>query len=691
MSISIRIAVRMAGAILVLGQVAAADEGMWLLTNPPADVLRQRYGFEPSREWLEHLQKSAVRIGASGAVISPEGLVLTNHHVGVDQLAKLSTPQRDLVQMSFYARTREEELKCPDQEVQILWSIEDVTAKVNAAVKPEQTPAQAAEARRQEMSRIEAASKEATGLTSQVVTLYHGARYHLYRYKRYDDVRLVFAPEQAIAYFGGDTDNFEYPRFDLDCCFFRIYENGKPLHSEHYLKWSRAGASEGEPVFVLGHPGHTDRLLTVNHLEFIRDVVIPTALRGLWREEVKLATFCNENAEYRRMGQTHYFGVQNGRKARDGGYSGLLDPEVFKAKKELETKLREHAKKSAGSADKADPWTRVAAAEQTFRSFYPRYRVLREGWPSGSELFGIARTVVRLAEELPKPSPERLREYRDSELESVYLGLYSPAPIYEEFEIERVTSGLSLLAEALGADDPLVVAAFAGKDPAGRAAELVRGCTLKDIETRKRMVKEGKAAIEASKDPMIRLAVLLDPETRALRKRYEDEVESVERECYAKIGAVRFDMFGESVYPDATGTLRLAFGAIRGYEQNGQKVPAFTTFAGLYQRSQERGNVEPFKLPAVWAERRERLSPATPMNFSFTADIIGGNSGSPVVNKNGEYVGLVFDGNIQSLLWDYAFDEKQGRSIAVDARALLEALEKVYDASPLVKEITGGR
>lgn len=689
MGIHLRTAATLAGAVLAWGQLAVADEGMWLINQPPRELLRQRYGFEPSSEWLEHLQKCAVKIdGGSGAIISPDGLILTNHHVGVDQLAKLSTPERDLVKTSFYARTRAEELKCPDEEAYILWSIEDVTARVNAAVKPEQTPAEASEARRQEMSRIESEAKEATGLTCQVVTLWHGARYHLYRYKRYDDVRLVMAPEQAIAYFGGDTDNFEFPRYDLDCCFFRIYENGRPVHCEHYIKWCRAGAREGEPVFVLGHPGRTQRLLTVDHLEFVRDVVMPTALRGIWREEVKLATFCGRSAEYRRMGQTNYFGVQNGRKARTSGYAGLLDPEVFKAKRAAEARLREHARESADGQN--DPWVQIAAAEATYRTFYQRQRVIREGWPSGVQLFALARTVVRLAAELPKPSPERLREYRDSELESVYLGLYSPAPIYEEFEISRMNDGLTLLAETLGADDPTVVTALAGQDPASRATELVRGCTLKDIEARKRMVQEGQAGIDASTDPMIRLAVALDAETRALRKRYEDEVESVERDCYARIGAARFDLYGESVYPDATGTLRLAFGTIRGYEENGKPVPAFTTLAGLYQRSEERGNMEPFKLPTSWTNRRARLKLDTPMNFAFTADIIGGNSGSPVVNQKGEYVGLVFDGNIQSLLWDYAFDEKQGRSVAVDARALLEAIEKVYDADPLVKEILGG-
>jgi hypothetical protein len=675
--------------VVVACQPCRADEGMWLLNNPPRELLRQKYGFEPSPEWLEHLQKSAVRIRASGSLVSPEGLILTNHHVGVDQLQKLSTPERDLLTTGFYARTREEELKCPDLEVQILWSIEDVTARVNAAVKPGQTPAQAYEARRQEMARLESESKKATGLDSEVVTLYHGARYHLYRYQRYDDVRLVMAPEKAVAFFGGDIDNFEYPRYDFDFCFFRIYENGRPLQNEHYLRWNLEGGRDNELMFVVGHPGRTSRLFTVEHLEFLRDVAFPSLLHYLWRDEVKLANFCNEGPEQRRMAQTEYFSVQNSRKARTGGYAGLLDPEIMQAKRKMEAQLRQYAAtRPAGEGEQADPWSQIAAAYRNFRTFYPRYRVLREGWPFGSELFRIARTLVRLADELPKPSPERLREYRDSELDSVYLQLYSNAPIYEEFEIERMQSSLSVLAEALGADDPLVKEVFAGKDPQKLAVELVRGCTLKDIETRKKIAAGGREAIAASNDPMIRLAIQLDPEARSLRRRFEDEVEGVERQAYARIAALRFDLFGESTYPDATGTLRLAFGPIRGYEEDGRRIPPFTTIEGIYKRSAERGGVEPFELPQRWLERRERLNLDTPLNFVLTADIIGGNSGSPVVNREGKLSGVIFDGNIHSLVLDFAYDDDPARAVAVDGRAILEALDKIYDAGPLVEEIT---
>ncbi|NLE57109.1 MAG: S46 family peptidase, partial [Planctomycetes bacterium] len=351
-----------------------ADEGMWLLTKPPTNVLKSKYGFEPTPAWLEHLQKSCVRMGASGSVVSADGLLMTNHHVGVDDLHKLSTPQRDLVKDGFHARTRGEEIKCPDLEVQILWSIEDVTDRVNAAVKPEMSPATAYEARRKVMTRIEQESKDATGLDSEVVTLWHGARYHLYRYRRYADLRLVFAPEKSVAFFGGDNDNFDYPRFDLDCCFFRIYENDKPLKPEHYLKFSRQGAADGELLFVAGHPARTRRLLTVEHLKFLRDVEMPTILNWLWRREAQLGVFCNRSEENMRIGETDYFSIQNSRKARTGMQQAMLDPQFMIRKEQAEAKLRAAAKS-------AEPWDRIAEAERTYRTFFNRRNTLREYHP----------------------------------------------------------------------------------------------------------------------------------------------------------------------------------------------------------------------------------------------------------------------------------------------------------------------
>ena len=675
-----------AGTLLSLvSGTAQADEGMWLPTSPPTALLKERYGFEPTPAWLEHLQKSCVRVGASGSLISADGLLLTNHHVGVGQISKLSTAERDLTVNGFYARTREEELKCPEMEVRVLWSVEDVTARVVAAAPSDLSPADAYTAQRKEMTRIEQESQDAGGLDSQVITLYHGARYHLYKYKRYTDVRLVMAPEKSAAFFGGDTDNFEYPRFDLDCCFFRVYDHGQSLKPEHYLHFSPEGARDGELMFVLGHPGRTRRLYTVDHVKFLRDVVMPTTLQTLWRSEVKLQTFCNRGPENARIGQDSLFYVQNSRKALSGALAGLLEPSLLQQKAEEQAKLRAAALKAGSISASDDPWADVAAAQEAYREFYVRYEFLGRAW--SSDLFEIARHLVRLAEELPKPSPDRLREYRESELDSVYVHVYSPAPIYDELEKAHMERWLSHLAETFGADDPAVVRALDGLSPEKRAEQLIRGCKLKDVDVRKRYVEGGSKAIDASIDPMIQLAKVLDPEVRALRKRFEDEVEGVERAARARIGAARFAAFGESVYPDATSTLRLAFGPVRGYSENGRQVPPFTDFAGMYARWEERRGQLGFDLPAQWIESRERIDLKTPLNFVLTADIIGGNSGSPVVNTKGEITGLIFDGNLQSLIWDIAYTDEQARAVAVDTRSILEALRKVYNAGPLVDEI----
>ncbi len=669
---------------------AAADEGMWLLNQPPTAALKDRYGFEPDAAWLEHLQKSCVKMGASGSLVSANGLLMTNHHVGSDALEKLSTPQRDLYRDGYVARSAAEELRCPEMEVELLWSIEDVTQRVTSAAKPDAAPAAAYEARRKRMTEIEQEEGGKSGLRCEVVTLYHGARYHLYSYKRYDDVRLVMAPEKAIAFFGGDTDNFEYPRFDLDVCFFRVYEGGKPLRPEHYLRWG-GGAVEGELALVCGHPARTRRLYTTDHLRFLRDVELPASLDFIRRREVALTVFGNRSEEHWRISNGDLFGYQNGRKARMGVLAALQDPRVMESRGRAEDELRGAiARRPELQAQWGDAWRRIAQAQEKYREFFARHEALRaHGRALRSDLYRIAHTLVELAGELPKPAIDRLREYRDSELPSVYQELYSPAPIYESLEIDRVADGLSYLAERFGGEDRMVRAALGGLPPRARAEELVRGCTLRDVGVRKALAAKGKAGLTGSEDPMIKLALELNPETQHLRKRFEDEVESVERDGYAKLAAAMFAMRGADSYPDATGTLRLAFGRVAGYEEDGRQVPASTTLAGLYERWQQRRGVFPFELPQRWLERKDRLRLDTPFNFVCTADIIGGNSGSPVVNTRGEVIGLIFDGNLQSLCWDVYYDDRQARAVAVDSRAIIEALRAVYDAGALADELLG--
>jgi hypothetical protein len=687
-------------ATLLAPRPAGADEGMWLLNNPPTARLKAAYGFEPSPQWLEHMQKSAVRfsVGGSGSIVSADGLVMTNHHVGSDVISALSTPERNYMRDGFYARTRAEELKAPDLELDVLWTIQDVTEQVNAGITPGAPAAEAEAARRKAMTRLEQEGQEKSGLLCQVVTLYQGGRYHLYGYKRYTDVRLVFAPDEQTAAFGGDPDNFEYPRFCLDCCFFRIYENGQPLRPEHHLAWGPsgagaagatkdAGAKENDLVFVFGHPGRTRRLYTVDHLRFLRDVANPWTLRNLWRSEVKLENFAATSEENARTTRDDLLGVQNSRKHYTGLTSALQDPATIAAKAAEEQALRSAvARDPAHQKAWGEAWDRIAQAEAAHRPLYLRHTLLTR-WLN-PDLLKHAITLVRLVDEKTKPSAERLREFADAALPSLELGLFSPAPIYDARETELLSSTLSAMAEYLGADDPLVVAALAGESPRARAEEIVRGTTLKTPDARRALAAGGQSAIKSSTDPLIALARAIDPEARAARKQFEDTVESVERESYAKVAAAKFAAEGENVYPDATFTLRLAYGAVKGYEEDGKPVPAFTTIAGLFQRADDHHNQPPYSLPERWAKSKDRLKLDTPYNFVSTCDIIGGNSGSPVVDRDGRVVGLVFDGNIQSLSADVVYDSRQGRAVAVDARGLLEALRVVYGATSLVEELT---
>ncbi len=678
----------------MVGGAALAEEGMWLFTNPPTAPLQAKYGFTPTSDWLNHLQKSCVKFGFGGSasLVSPNGLVMTNHHVGRGQLQRLSTKDRDLLADGFLARSLNEELKCPDAEVNVLMTIEDVTDRVKSAVTPGMSPAEANKARKKRIAEITKTAEDTTGLNCSVVTLYHGARYHLYSYKRYTDLRLVMAPEGKIAHFGGDTDNFEYPRFCLDMCFFRIYENGKPLHSKDYLSWSPDGTKNGELIFVAGNPGRTQRQYTVAHLKYQRDVAYPRILDYIWRREVKLINFSARSAENARIAESTLMGYQNARKALTGMLAGLLDPEVMQKKTAEEKQLRAAvAANPEYHAQWGDAWDDIAKAQQDHRAMAKELNLLSgRAAGGGSTLFGIARTLVRMAEELPKPNGDRLPEFRDSSLDSMKLRLFSPAPVYDAMEIDHLTSGFSYLAEQLGGDDPLVTSVLAGQSPRARAIALVEGTKLADPAERKRLAEGGKRAIDASTDPLIRLAYDLDPQARAVRKRYEDEVQSVEREAYEKIGAARFAVYGENIPPDATGTLRLTFGTVSGFSEGSTHVPAFTDFAGLFERWKERKGNEAFALADPWVNGKSKLDLSTPLNFVCTADVVGGNSGSPVVNAKGELVGLVFDGNIHTLVWNTAYTDRVARTVAVDSRGIIESLRKIYGAKKLADEIQGG-
>lgn len=668
---------------------SSADEGMWLFNNPPRKLLKERYGFEATDAWLTHLREAAVRFnsGGSGSFISANGLVLTNHHVGADALQKISSAEHDYLSDGFYARSLDEELKCVDLELNVLKSIEDVTGKVMAAVKPGMSSADAEKARRAVMNTIEEESQKATGLRSDVVTLYRGGQYHLYRYKKYTDVRLVFAPEQDIAFFGGDPDNFEFPRYDLDVCFFRVYENDKPARIEHYLKWSAAGAKDGELTFVAGNPGRTDRENTVAHLEYLRDRTFPRALNVLRRREVLLDNFSERSLENTRRAKDELFGIKNSRKARLGGIAGLQDPDIMQRKREAEQSFRKAVAGKPQLADAAKSWDEIQGTLTRLERIYLSYQLYETGWGFNTELFKIARTLVRMAEETGKPNADRLREYRESNLESLEQELFSEAPIYDDLETIKLADSLGMLMELAGADDPLVRKVLDGKSPTERAAQLVAGTKLKDVKARKKLAEGGRSDLAVSTDPMIALVKLIDAPARELRKAFEQEVDEPQRQAYARLADARFAVIGTDAYPDATFTLRLAFGVVKGFEEQGKRVAAVTTMGGAFEHSKAHGGKDPFALPESWLRNKDKLKLDTPFNFVSTADIIGGNSGSPVVNRDGEFVGIIFDGNIQSLVLDFIYTDEQARAVSVHSAGILEALKKIYRAERLVKEI----
>ncbi|HEV2947094.1 MAG TPA: S46 family peptidase [Gemmataceae bacterium] len=670
---------------------AKADEGMWLFNNPPRKILKDKYQFDATDKWLEHVQKSSVRFnsGGSGSFVSADGLVMTNHHVGADALQKFGDKDHNYIRDGFHARTAAEEKRCHDLELNVLMSIEDVTDQVNAAVKPDLSPEKAFAARRKIIAEIEKKSQEETKLRSNVITLYQGGMYQLYRFKRYTDVRLVFAPEQQIAFYGGDPDNFEYPRYDLDICFFRVYEDDKPVHPKHYLKWSKAGAGEGELVFVSGHPGRTDRLDTMDELHYLRDRGFPYLLQRLNRLEVLLSSWSARSDENARKAKELLFGVQNSRKARVGGLAGLLDPYIMAKKEAAEKALRDGIANDPKLKDALGAWDAVAKAEKVRAANAKDATLLENGAGFLCAQFTIARTLLRAAEERPKPNGERLREYTDSNKEPLEFRLFSEEPIYNDFEILKLTDSLTFLAEQMGYDNELVQKVLAGKSPQQRAYDLVSGTKLNDVKERKHLYEGGKKAIDESTDPMIALAKLVDPAARAVRRIMESQVDEVKQQAYAKIAKAKFAVEGTNTYPDATFTLRLSFGTTKGYEQEGQHIPFQTDFTGLYQRAEEHHNKFPFDLPPRWVEKKDKLDLKTPFNFVCTADIIGGNSGSPVINKDAELVGIIFDGNIQSLVLDYIYTDEQSRAVAVHSAGIMEALRKVYEANDLADELTG--
>ncbi len=681
--------VALCGALLG-GVSLFAGEGMWTFDNPPLKQLQQQYGFTPTQQWLDHVRLSSVRLndGGSGSFVSPHGLLLTNHHVARGQLQKNSTREHDYIREGFYAATPGQEMKSPDLEVNVLISMENVTNRVMNAVKQAKTAEEEFAARRAAIAAIERESLQKTGLRSDVVTLYQGGEYWLYRYKKYTDVRLVFAPEAQIAFFGGDSDNFTYPRYDIDFALFRVYENGKPIDSKDYLKWNEKGAADNELVFVSGNPGSTSRMDTLAQLETMRDVDLPLTLKHLKQRLAVLKQYSARGAEPARQVASMIFGLENSLKAREGQYQGLLSKSVMDKKAAEEREFQ--AKVMANPQWKAaygNAWDEIAAAEKKSltRLNEDAYRDL------GSSLANLATTIVEYVAEVRKPDGERLPGFHDAQLDSLRMRLFSPAPVYPQMQIALMAGALEWDRSGAAANDPFLKLVLGGRTPHEVAEALVNGTKMADPAFRRKLVEGGEAAVAASDDPLIVLARKLDPMRRELIKWNQENVQSVEQRAGEQLGKARFAVYGKSTYPDATFTLRLSYGEVKGYPMNGTKAPYKTTLYGLYDRSLGFDSKGDFALPERYVKDCDKLDLATPVDFVTTNDIIGGNSGSPVINRNGEIVGLIFDGNIESLVGDFVYDGETNRAVAVHTAVITEVLRKLYGAQALANELTGGK
>lgn len=678
----------LAAASVCAVTAALADEGMWTFDNFPSAAVKAKYGVTIDQAWLDNVQGASVRLstGCSASVVTKDGLVLTNHHCVRGCAQNLSTAKVDYAKEGFTSAKREDEKLCPGMQAEILSTIADVTQRVSGAAKGK-TGQDFVKARDAEIAAVEkesCAGREAM-FRCQVITLYQGGQYKLYTYRKYSDVRLVFAPETQTAFFGGDPDNFNFPRYDLDCSFVRLYENGQPVATPAHLKWRVDPPKDGEPVFISGNPGSTQRLLTAEQLETIRDVGLPDTLLLLSELRGRLIRFGEESPEHARISDEDLFGIENSFKALHGQELALVDPALIADKRKFDTELR--AKVMADtklSGEIGDPWTDTAKVQADRKALYQSYTYLEARAGVFSDLFGYARSIVRAAQEKAKPNSERLPEYTDSRLALLEKRVLDKEPVYPDLEAAMLEFWLTKLREHLTADNP-ATKTFLGKDSPETIAARLSQSKLADAGYRKQLWDGGLAAVQASNDPAIKFVLATDAASRAIRKEYETRVSGPSDRAAEKIAKARFAVYGTGTYPDATFSARLTYGKVEGWDENGTPVKPFTYFAGLYDRATGQ---DPFALAPRWIAAQKKLNPKTVFDFSTDNDIIGGNSGSPAIDAQGRVIGAVFDGNIHSLGGNFGFDDTQNRGVVVSTTAITEALDKVYGQTALVANLT---
>lgn len=661
---------------------AQADEGMWTFDSFPAAKMKAAYGWAPDQQWLDRVRESAVRLtgGCSASFVSPNGLILTNHHCVASCVEQNSTADDNRLQNGYTAATRDRELKCAGQQAEVVTAISDVTAKVKAAMGS-LAGKEAVKARDAAIAAIE--SESCTDLEKtrcQVVELYGGGQFKLYTYRKYSDVRLVWAPESQAPQFGGDPDNFNFPRYSLDASFLRAYEDGKPVATPAHLKWTGRAPVDGEVTFVVGNPGSTSRLYTLAQLDLERQLELPVRVATLSELRGRLINAMDSDPVKMREGHQALESLENTMKVYLGLQRALNDRQFSSKLAAAEAELRA---KSAGNAAIGDPWSDIAKAVEAERDLFIASAFAT---PSRSTLFSYAMALVRAADERAKPNGERLPQYTDSALPLLKKRTLDPRPIYPWLEELYIGWSLSKAREYLGADDPQTALLLGKESPEGLADRLVSGTKLADPAVRQALWDGGKAAIMASKDPMILYARQIDANARAIKERADELVDGPLTAAGAKLADARFAAYGDSLYPDATFTLRISYGKVLGWIERGKQVPTRTTIGGTYDRAT---GAYPFDLAPAFVKNKANIAMDTTYDFVTTNDIIGGNSGSPVIDKSGAVIGAAFDGNIHSLGGDYGYDGNLNRTVVVSTAAVEEALKHIYPAPGLLAELHG--